>query len=356
MEEFKVESIVDHKTRTNGTGVKAWFYLIKWAGYGHDQNTWTPAGDFHGSDVILKYHVSRAKHGGRRPGSIEPFAVEDILQTKAHNGAFFYLVHWDAKASLDTDPHARQFEFTWEMEDAFQDDASSSALTQWYTLAKGQWTDFGFEELVSIGLICPILTELMLRPMTTVCGHSFDCKAINIMYEQASEWGAADECEEARTRTRPSTQACWLRCPICETRLGRQEEATKQNTLAQRAVDAVRKILRARPLGARAAFSSVRQRATPGFKSELSKKEQVAEKAVISAVSAAVRRRCAQKENAPRISFTVLDQKCDNNKFVTWMQCNSSWLNPRCLVPALPFWTRLQPSKKVGVCNLKDVI
>ncbi len=51
---FEVEGIWDWRLREEG-----WEYLVKWAGYGHKDNTWEPAAHFEQSPEILQQFHQR---------------------------------------------------------------------------------------------------------------------------------------------------------------------------------------------------------------------------------------------------------------------------------------------------------
>jgi hypothetical protein len=61
-EQYEVEKILDHKESGRGQGRKR-MYLVRWAGYGHEDDSWIVEGDIH-EDLVAGYRARIDEESG----------------------------------------------------------------------------------------------------------------------------------------------------------------------------------------------------------------------------------------------------------------------------------------------------
>ncbi len=62
--EYEVEEILNHKVKSKKT-----YYLIKWLGFGHGENTWEPENNLrNASDLLQDYHLQLRISSQRKEG------------------------------------------------------------------------------------------------------------------------------------------------------------------------------------------------------------------------------------------------------------------------------------------------
>ena len=117
-EEYEVEKIIKEKKGNKGRE-----YLVKWLGYGEEDNSWVDAKELEGSELARKFEQSENKKTRREQKGEkeeEEYEVEKIIKEKKGNKGREYLVKWlgygeednswvDAK-ELEGSELARRFE------------------------------------------------------------------------------------------------------------------------------------------------------------------------------------------------------------------------------------------------------
>merc|ERR1712059_99750 len=91
-EEFSVESVIDKRVGRNGKTE----YLLKWRGYGDEDNTWEPRDNLDCADLIDNFEKMRKEKGNKpRPGDkrvdrkLEP---ERIVGATDSSGELMFLI------------------------------------------------------------------------------------------------------------------------------------------------------------------------------------------------------------------------------------------------------------------------
>merc|ERR1712227_913994 len=104
-EEYSVEKVVDKRTAKNGKVE----YLLKWKGYGDEDNRWEPKENLDCHDLIKEFeknYADKKKRGeGERPrGFGRGLAPERIIGATDSSGELMFLIKWKGSDEADLVP------------------------------------------------------------------------------------------------------------------------------------------------------------------------------------------------------------------------------------------------------------
>merc|ERR1711893_255799 len=102
-EEYSVEKVVDKRTGRNGKIE----YLLKWKGYGDEDNTWEPKENLDCNDLIDEFEKKRKKKKGdddKPRGFDRRLDPERIIGATDSSGELMFLIKWKGSDEADLVP------------------------------------------------------------------------------------------------------------------------------------------------------------------------------------------------------------------------------------------------------------